>query len=132
MHRVNSWPFLVGAKIVGGFTFEGVPHNIYLAPDMSNLKFLEANRDLNTAHVRQLTKSIETMNLINFLIVNEKGEVIDGQHRSQAYGNLKMSAMVIVATGYKVRQVQHYNTNQHNWGPTDFMNAFLQSPSPTA
>lgn len=48
-------------------------------------KILKPNRKINNSHVRKLMESISARDLSEFypILINEKNEVIDGQHREK-------------------------------------------------
>ena len=58
------------------------------------------------------------------IIVNERFEIIDGQHRFNAIKALNLPVNFIVVEGYGLREVQLLNTNMSNWKKIDYLNAF--------
>ena len=62
--------------------------------------FAEGNRAINPAQVKNLIKSIENIGLIPTpIVVNEKMQILDGQHRVEACRQLKMPVYYIVVPG---------------------------------
>ena len=88
-------------------------------------KSIDSNRGVIDKHVDQLVASIqENGSLMLPIIVNEKGEVIDGQHRLHAYSRLELPVPYIVADGYGIDQVKVLNINQKNWSLTDYIKSW--------
>ena len=52
--------------------------------DYNTFKVMPGNRPVNKLHVRRLSKSMEEKHLMSPILVNEKMQVIDGQHRLEA------------------------------------------------
>jgi hypothetical protein len=89
-------------------------------------KTMTDNRDLNLLHVKRLVESFNAQHLICPIVVNEKHEVIDGQHRLQASKETGMPVYFIMIPGYGIEQVQILNTNQKNWTKIDFLNMYCE------
>ena len=82
------------------------------------------NRPLNELHLNRLKKSMEEELLISPIIVNEKHEVIDGQHRLRISSELKLPLRYIVAEGYGLNEVHRLNQNSKNWTMTEFIDGY--------
>ena len=52
--------------------------------DYDLLKNIDGNRSINQLHVKRLSNSMMNKHLISPIIVNEKYQIIDGQHRFEA------------------------------------------------
>jgi hypothetical protein len=83
--------------------------------DYSLFSKLDGNRKINKAHINRLKKSIKNESLCVPIIVNEKYEIIDGQHRFQCWESLKLPVYYIIVAGYGLPQVQRINANSMNW-----------------
>lgn len=84
---------------------------------------LKGNRTLSESHVRQLQTSIsENATSIEFtpIIVNEKNQVIDGQHRLKALQRLGLPVHYIVWEGGTLEDAQRLNASSKNWTPLDY------------
>lgn len=90
----------------------------------SQFKILPDNRNLNLLHVRRLVESFKEKHLISPIIVNERYEVIDGQHRLEASKETGMPIYYIMIKGYGIKEVQVFNTNQKNWTKLDWLNMY--------
>lgn len=98
--------------------------------DYSLFKPLVGNRVLNKLHVKRLKDSFEKTYLLNPIIVNEKYEIIDGQHRFQSAKELGKPVNFIVAPNYGLREVQILNENMKNWRKEDYLNAYCDLGHP--
>ena len=54
---------------------------IYVTKDYTKFKTLDGNRALSRSQIKKLTRSFESEQIPLPIIINEKYEVIDGQHR---------------------------------------------------
>ena len=80
------------------------------------------NRVPNPAHIKRLVESITKYGVLcNPILVNEKMQVIDGQHRLMACRETQSEVYYIVLPGYNLDQVHTLNLNQKNWAKKDFM-----------
>jgi hypothetical protein len=82
------------------------------------------NRDLNESHLRKLKQSMIENPLQTFIIVNERYEVIDGQHRLKASQELGLPINYIVVYGYGVKEVSILNTNHNNWKKNNYLQTY--------
>jgi len=98
--------------------------------DYSLFKPLVGNRVVNKLHVKRLKDSFEKTYLLNPIIVNDKYEIIDGQHRFQSARELGKPVNFIVAPGYGLREVQVLNENMKNWRKEDYLNAYCDLGHP--
>jgi hypothetical protein len=66
--------------------------------DYSLFTLLHGNRKLQKNHVNKITMSIDQKNLMDVspIVVNEKYEIIDGQHRFMACHNLGIPVTYIM------------------------------------
>ena len=92
--------------------------------DYSIFKSLEGNRKVNELHVKRLKKSFEKEYLFSPIIVNEKFEIIDGQHRFKAAKEMQLPINYTVVDGYDLKEVQTLNANSKNWNKLDYLNAY--------
>lgn len=101
-------------------------YNVYKTNDYGLFKIMGENRDTNFLHVKRLVESFNERYLISPIIVNEKMEVIDGQHRLAAAMETRKPIYYIVIPGYGIREVQILNTNQKNWNKVDFLKLYVE------
>jgi len=105
-------------------------NHVYETNDYSHFKILEGNRNLNKLHVARLKKSFSNGYLFSPILVNDKMEIIDGQHRMQAAMELELPIRFIKLNGYGLREVQILNTNMKNWKKEDYLNGYCDLKYP--
>lgn len=92
--------------------------------DYSLFTFLEGNRPLNKPHLIRLKRSFEKKYLFSPIIVNEKYEIIDGQHRFTNAKEMGLPVNFIIIHGYSLNEVKTLNSNTSNWSFPDYLNAY--------
>jgi hypothetical protein len=102
-----------------------IVNKVYKTNDLSIFKTIEGNRPPNPQHIRRLADSI-TVNgiLCNPILVNQKYEVIDGQHRLLAAKKVNSDVYYIILENYGLNEVHALNLNQKNWSRKDFMEGY--------
>jgi len=98
--------------------------------DYSMFKTLEGNRQVNKLHVKRLRESFQKAYLLSPIIVNERFEIIDGQHRFEAAKQLGLPINFLIAPKYGLREVQVLNENMKNWKKEDYLNAYCDLNHP--
>lgn len=100
-------------------------NRVYKTNDLSIFKIIEGNRVPNPQHIKRLKSSILINGMLcNPILVNEKMEVIDGQHRLLASKESNSFIYYIILQGYSLSQVHTLNLNQKNWTKKDFMEGY--------
>lgn len=102
------------------------PMQVLTSTNYEQFKVLDGNRSINTLHLNRLKESISSKYLISPIIVNQKLEVIDGQHRLLCCKELKLPIRYIVCDGYNLDDIHRYNMTSKNWTLDDFMNGYIQ------
>jgi len=102
-------------------------NKVYSSMDYRKFSFLETNRDLRVAHVEELKESIKEHPLNKPIDVNEKFQIIDGQHRFMAWQDLNMPIIYIIHKGWGSKEVPILNSNQKNWIPSDFVKMYSEA-----
>ena len=93
----------------------------------SQFKFIKGNRAINDRHVNGLVKSMEKNGLLmNPSCVNEKLEIVEGQHRLMACEILNLPYYYYVVPGATINDVTILNQNRKNWGFTEWMNRYAE------
>lgn len=98
--------------------------------DYSMFRTLEGNRHVNKLHVKRLKESFQKAYLLSPIIVNEKFEIIDGQHRFEAAKQIGVPINFLVAPKYGLKEVQMLNENMKNWKKEDYLNAYCDLKHP--
>ena len=92
--------------------------------DYEKFKSLAGNRAVNPVHVKRLSNSFKEDYLMSPIIVNERFEIIDGQHRFTAAKTEGLEIRYIIAPGYSLLQVQRLNTGTSNWKKSDYLDSY--------
>lgn len=100
---------------------------IKMSKDLEIFVELAGNRPVNKAHIKSLAEAISLdTETVKFhpLLVNEKMEVIDGQHRIEALKMLKIPAYYIQVKGLRLIDAQRLNKLSKQWSPMDYALSF--------
>jgi hypothetical protein len=68
--------------------------------------------------------------LVSPIIVNERMEVIDGQHRLEASKASGVPVRYIVVPGYGLEEVQRLNASSSNWTKMDYLESYAKMGVP--
>ena len=98
---------------------------VNLTNDYSMFKFLDGNRQINQLNLNRIIASMRENPLITILIVNEKMEIIDGQHRFLALKELGLPVNYVIAYGYGTDEVSVLNAIGMNWTKTDYLETYV-------
>jgi hypothetical protein len=101
--------------------------SVYVTTDYSIFRTLTGNREPKSPHVKRIAKSMKEKQLLVPIIVNEKMELIDGQHRFLACKSLGLPVYFIIQNGYSIPEVQRINTASCNWGSTNFVQSYIDT-----
>jgi hypothetical protein len=104
-----------------------VPMNdiqVHTTKDYSLFKTLNGNRDVNQLHLCRLKESMKKNHLTTIIMVNEKFEIIDGQHRFLISQELKLPINYIISKNYGLAEVQVLNANMKNWTIVDYVTGY--------
>lgn len=91
---------------------------------------IKENRTIDKCHVRELVKSIKENGYVGeSIIVNEKLEVIDGQHRLEACKLLKVEGLIKtipyqIKKGYGQKEMSTMNKFSKNWDINTYVDSF--------
>ena len=100
-------------------------NKVYKTSNLAMFRQIEGNRIPNIHHVKRLADSIRVYGMkCNPILVNERMEVIDGQHRLMAAKEAESFVYYIIVNGYDLKEVHTLNANQKNWGIKDFMEGY--------
>ena len=90
--------------------------------------FLKSNRDIDENHVYKLVKLIKAEgHQKEPVIVNEKLEVISGQHRIKADEKLGMRVTYIIVPGLTIKDAREMNNSQKPWSFEDHLRCYGHS-----
>lgn len=101
-------------------------NQVHTTKDYSLFKSVKGNRVKNLLHLKRLEESIKSKYLFTVIIVNEKYEIIDGQHRFDVISKLKLPLNYIICRGYSLNEVHLLNQNSKTWNSDDYMNGYCE------
>lgn len=97
---------------------------IITTKDYSIFTKMKGNRNVNEKHVKKLMKAFELNYLKTPIFVNEKMEVIDGQHRLEAASRMGYPVFYYKVGKVGLREVQQLNSTSKNWASADYLNCY--------
>lgn len=100
--------------------------NIYKTFKYDVFKFVKGNRKPNKKNYSKLVKSMKEEQLILPICVNDKFEIIDGQHRFSACRDLGLPVYYYMVNNYGIEQVKRANIVSSNWRKEDYLHLFLE------
>lgn len=89
-------------------------------------KEIKGNRGKKPAHIRRLIQAFKEIFLICPILVNEKFEIIDGQHRYEAAKATGMPIIYYIVKGYGLTEVKVLNSNSSDWKKREFLESQCQ------
>ncbi len=95
--------------------------------DYSQFLVLEGNRGVNEKHVVALMESMKEEDCVSPIQVNEKLEVVDGQHRLNALMRMKRPVYYYIVKGASLRTVQKLNSHTKNWKTDDYLDSYVNA-----
>jgi len=102
-------------------------HKILQTTNFDKFRDIRGNREINREHLKKLSNSILDNNMLdlNPIIVNEKMEVLDGQHRLLACKTLGIPVSYIVAENGGIKEVRMLNSNVRNWTMKNYLDSYI-------
>lgn len=97
--------------------------------DYDQFIFREDNRyKIDQAHVAKLRESIKSCNMLDLkpIVVNERMEIIDGQHRFLAARSLGVDIYYKIQQNIDTREVILLNLTK-SWGAMDYLNYYMKN-----
>lgn len=106
--------------------------NVLSTKDYSIFKTITGNREVVQSHVFKVANSIDKSNMLagRPIIVNEKMEVIDGQHRLAAAKLLDLPIYYCVVEGAQYQDVALLNEVCKNWSSENYATMFSKQGYP--
>lgn len=101
---------------------------VYKTTNYDAFRLMKGNRSFNQGHLRNLKTSISSSNLLEFnpIVVNEKFEVVDGQHRLEAARQADVPIYYTIKEGARLAEVILLNTNSKNWMLGDYLDSHIE------
>jgi hypothetical protein len=96
---------------------------LLVTTDYDQFKIIDSNREVNKNHLRKLINSIESKNLLYLfpLVINNKMEVIDGQHRLSAAKELGIPVYYMIDNTITKADIAMMNSNRKGWLIKDYI-----------
>lgn len=104
---------------------------IYKTTNYDLFKSIKANRNISPTNYNKLIRSMGEKQLLIPILVNEKMEIIDGQHRYLAAKELGKPVYYHIEWGYREEEMKRANLVSSNWTKNDFLNMFINQNDPT-
>ena len=94
--------------------------------DYKLFKIVDLNRTIQTWHIEKIKKSIQKVWYLKYnpIIVNDKYEIIDGQHRFMACVSLNLPIEYVIENGDIDEVMVQLNSTQKEWTLTDFIDFY--------
>lgn len=99
---------------------------IYSTNDYDVFKIIEVNREIERSNVEKLKNSMQKKNLMCPVIVNEKMEIIDGQHRYMSWKELGEPIFYYIIEGASYEEMITLNVNKSSWILSDYLEHFVK------
>ncbi len=103
------------------------PTQIFSTKHYGQFYLIEGNRPINERHVKELMMSMTEEECVSPIQVNEKMEIIDGQHRFRALQELKLPIHYYILKGASIKTVQRLNSYTKNWLSDDYLNSYVDA-----
>jgi hypothetical protein len=119
---------------LGSIDFSNLPIDFEVASEVKVLKSIDydgfyifqGNRSINRAKVERLKEAMGYNHLITPIDVNEKLEVIDGQHRFTASKELGLPIWFILREGWSLREMHTLNQLQTTFRAIDYLPGYVK------
>lgn len=105
-------------------------NQVYKTNDYGMFKYMNGNRNINKANLKRLIKSMKERYIPVPIIVNEKNEIIDGQHRFEAANFLGFDVHFIKIHKLALDEVRRLNENMSNWTNANHLHSFCELGHP--
>lgn len=102
-------------------------NKILTTENYSIFKKLPENRDVvDDAKVKRLMKDIQEHGLLNEILVNDRMQVLDGQHRLEALKRLNMPVSYRIINDAALPEVIALNNTQTRWNTNNYIDAYAR------
>lgn len=102
--------------------------HVYKTSDYDKFRTLLGNRNVDEGHVNKLIESMDHNDLSeqNPAIINEKLEIVDGQHRIAAWIKSARPIYYVIKEGATLDDVRLLNTTMKKWGMQDYVDSYVK------
>ena len=107
-------------------------NEVYSTKDYNKFKFRGDNRIIKESHVKGLVKNMRERGWESgsYVVINERGEVIDGQHRVRAAIQVGIPIHYTIEKKTGFETIRNLNRNQKNWAISDHIHGFVEENNP--
>lgn len=102
-------------------------YGVQMTTNYEKFSMLISNRNTSRNHINNLKQSIKEHPEIleaQPILVNEKFQIIDGQHRFQAASELNLAIYYTIVNGIGIETARAMNVLQRRWDPIDFAKSY--------
>jgi len=104
-----------------------MPNNkIHFTTDFGSFKRLKGNRAINELHVRKLVEAIKEKDLQIPIIVDHVLNVLDGQHRLEAYKIVGNPISYIIKEQFELQDVRNVNSVNRKWNLSEYLMSYCK------
>ena len=103
---------------------------VYQTYDYDMFLEMEYNRSVSESRVNKLVASFSEKEIMNPIVINEKGEIVDGQGRYEALKRLGRPIKFVVSYGANINDCRRMNLYNTNWTIEDFVNSYVRQMNP--
>ena len=101
------------------------PQTVQTTKNYARFKLLQGNRDLIEGNIKAVMNQISAFGQRQPIIINERNEIIDGQHRLEACRRLGLAVKYIVDAGARIDHVISANIVGKKWSMLDYIKRFV-------
>lgn len=101
--------------------------------DYDDFKIMHDNRDTSRGHIEALKNAFEevgNLTSVQPILVNDKMQIIDGQHRFQAAKELGVPVYYTVVPGLGIEEARSMNILHRNWTVEDYAKSYSEEGNP--
>lgn len=101
---------------------------VFETKDYQRFKKVKGNRPINKGQIKKMIRAIkgEKINIMHAapILVDDKYQIVDGQHRFHVCKELKLPIYYIKNGNIKIQGIAKINSNTSTWKTADFINCF--------
>ena len=101
-------------------------NKIYSTTEYGAFNKLRGNRAVNELHVRRLVEAIKEKDLQIPIIVDHDMNVLDGQHRLDAYKIVGNPITYIIKDKFELQDVRNVNSVNRKWTLTEYLMSYCK------
>ena len=88
------------------------------------MTYLKDNRDTDDGDIKRLAENIKDHGQLQPIVLNDRWDIIEGQHRVKACQLLDIPVMYIISKRATIKDVIVMNNNQKSWRNKDYLKCF--------